>query len=92
MPELSVGDIGTVTTSFTRSRYATLPSSTPQSYKRKVQTLYVCLSLDVCHYLVKRRASTFPLDNLTKVSTDSFLRYISALGGFGGPERTENLC
>ena len=34
----------------------------------------------------------FSLDNLTKVSMDSFLRYISALGGFGGPERTENLC
>ena len=70
--ELSVGDMGTVATSFNRSRYTTLPSSTPQSYKQKVQTLYVYLSLDVCHYLAERRASTFPLDNLTKVSIDSF--------------------
>ena len=30
----------------------------------------------------------FPLDNLTKVSTD-IPRCISTLGGFGGPERTE---
>ena len=28
--------------------------------------------------------STFPLDNLTR----AFLRNISTLGGFGGPERT----
>ena len=34
--------------------------------------MYVYLLLDVCHYLAKRRASTFPLDNLTKQSTDSF--------------------
>ena len=34
--------------------------------------MYVYLLLDVCHYLAERRASTFPLDNLTKVSTDSF--------------------
>ena len=72
MSELSVGDMGTVATSFNRSRYTTLPSSTPQSYKRKVQTLYVYLSPNVCHYLAERRASTFPLDNLTKVSTYSF--------------------
>ena len=32
----------------------------------------------------------FPLDNLTKVSTDSFSKVYSTLGGFGGPERTEN--
>ena len=43
--ELSVGDIGTVATRFNRSRYTTLPSSTPQSYKQKVQTLHVYLSL-----------------------------------------------
>ena len=30
----------------------------------------------------------FRLDNLTRVSTASFLRYISTLGGFAGPERT----
>ena len=70
--ELSVGDMGTVATSFNRSRYTTLLSSTPQSYKRKVQTLYVYLLLDVCHYLAERRASMFPLDNLTKVSMGSF--------------------
>ena len=35
----------------------------------------------------KRGASTFPLDNLTRVSMASFSRYISALGGFGGPEK-----
>ena len=28
----------------------------------------------------------FPLDNLTRVSTASFSRYISTLGGVGGPE------
>ena len=31
----------------------------------------------------------FPLDNLTRVFTASFSRYIATLGGFGGPERTE---
>ena len=30
-----------------------------------------------------------PLDNLTRVFMASFSRYISILGGFGGPERTE---
>ena len=64
-------DVGTVTTSFNRSRYTTLFNSTPQSYKRK-GTDFVYLSLDVYHYLARRRAFTFPLDNLTKVSTDSF--------------------
>ena len=29
----------------------------------------------------------FPLDNLTRVSTASFSRYISTLGGVGGPEK-----
>ena len=33
--------------------------------------------------------STFHLVNLTKVSMASFSRFISALGGVGGPERTE---
>ena len=40
--------------------------------KRKAHTLYVYLLLGAWHYLAERRASTFPLDNLTKVSTDSF--------------------
>ena len=71
--ELSVGDMGTVATSFNRSRYTTLPSSTSQSYKNeKAHTLYVYLLQVICHYLNERRASTFPLDNLTRVSTDSF--------------------
>ena len=100
--ELSVEDMGTVATSFNRSRYTTLPSSTSQPCKtKKAYTLYVYLLLDVCHYLAERRVSTFPLDNLTKVSTDSFsevyfdfgsLRYISTLGGVGAPERTEISC
>ena len=41
------------------------------------------------HYLLERGAFTFPLDNLTRAFTASFPRYISTLGGFGGPERTE---
>ena len=36
--------------------------------------------------------STFRLVNLTKVSTASFPRYISALGGIGGPEKDRNVC
>ena len=31
----------------------------------------------------------FPLDNSTRAFTASFSRYISTLGGFGGPERTK---
>ena len=54
--------------------------------------LYVYLLLDVCHYLAERRASTFPLDNLTKVSMDSFSEVYLTLGGVGGPERTEISC
>ena len=41
------------------------------------------------HYLLERGAFMFPLDNLTRVFTASFSRQSSALGGFGGPERTE---
>ena len=41
------------------------------------------------HYLLERGVFTFPLDNLTRVFTASFSRHIPALGGFGGPERTE---
>ena len=44
VPELLVGDMGTVATSFNRSRYTTLFNSTPQSYKRK-GTDFVYLSL-----------------------------------------------
>ena len=47
---------------------------------------HVCI---LQHYLAERRVSTFHLVNLTKVSTASFSRSISALGGVGGPERTE---
>ena len=49
--ELSVGDMGIVATSFNRSRYTTLPSSTSQSYKMKRHTLRMFyLLLDVYHY------------------------------------------
>ena len=34
----------------------------------------------------------FRLVNLTKVSMASFSRYISALGGVGGPEKDCNVC
>ena len=33
----------------------------------------------------------FRLDNLTRVSIASFSRYISALGGVGGPEKDQNV-
>ena len=32
---------------------------------------------------------TVPLDNLTRVFMASFSRHISALGGFGGPEKDQ---
>ena len=38
-----------------------------------------------------RGAFTFPLDNLTRASTASFSRHISALGGFDGPEKDRNV-
>ena len=41
------------------------------------------------HYLLERGAFMFPLDNLTRAFMASFSRHISALGGFGGPEKTE---
>ena len=44
---------------------------------------------DTRYYLLERGAFTFPLDNSTRAFTASFSRYISTLGGFGGPERTE---
>ena len=48
--------------------------------------------LGIQHCLLERGASTFPLVNLTRVSLASFSWFISTLGGFGGPERTEILC
>ena len=33
----------------------------------------------------------FPLDNLTRVFMASFSRYISTLGGSGGPEKDRNV-
>ena len=41
------------------------------------------------HDLLEKGVFTFPLDNLTRAFTASFSRHISALRGFGGPERTE---
>ena len=41
------------------------------------------------HGLLEKGAFTFPLDNLTTAFMARFSRHISALGGFGGLERTE---
>ena len=67
-----VGDMGTVALVLTGADTPLSPLAHHSPIKRKAHTLYVYLLLGNWHYLAERRASMFPLDNLTKVSTDSF--------------------
>ena len=54
----------------------------------RINNLSVGFYLFRNHFSLEYSAFTVPLDNLTSAFTASFSRYISALGGFGGPERT----
>ena len=54
----------------------------------RINNLSVGFYLSQNQFSLEYSAFTVPLDNLTSAFTASFSRYISALGGFGGPERT----